>query len=123
MVSPSAVIDVTPGQWTIVRGILLKHVPDCEVWAFGSRTQGSAKPFSDLDLAIVSEQPLSLDLYAALRDDFSESDLPWKVDVVDWASTSNVFRAIIERDKVVLQIPRARQNASEPDRGSNQDTP
>lgn len=123
MVSPSAVIDVTPGQWTIVRGILLKHVPDYEVWAFGSRTQGSAKPFSDLDLAIVSEQPLSLDLYAALRDDFSESDLPWKVDVVDWASTSNVFRAIIERDKVVLQIPRARQNASEPDRGSNQDTP
>lgn len=123
MASPSAVIDVTPGQWTIVRGILLKHVPDYEVWAFGSRTQGSAKPFSDLDLAIVSEQPLSLDLYAALSDDFSESDLPWKVDVVDWASTSNVFRAIIERDKVVLQIPRARQNASEPDRGSNQDTP
>lgn len=123
MVSPSAVIDVTPGQWTIVRGILLKHVPDYEVWAFGSRTQGSAKPFSDLDLAIVSEQPLSLDLYAALSDDFSESDLPWKVDVVDWASTSNVFRAIIERDKVILQIPRARQNASEPDRGSNQDTP
>lgn len=122
MVSPSAVIDVTPGQWTIVRGILLKHVPDYEVWAFGSRTQGSAKPFSDLDLAIVSEQPLSLDLYAALSDDFSESDLPWKVDVVDWASTSNVFRAIIERDKVILQIPRARQNASEPDRGSNQDT-
>ena len=122
MVSPSAVIDVTPGQWTIVRGILLKHVPDYEVWAFGSRTQGSAKPFSDLDLAIVSEQPLSLDLYAALSDDFSESDLPWKVDVVDWASTSNVFRAIIERDKVVLQIPRARQNASEPDRGSNQHT-
>ena len=122
MASPSAVIDVTPGQWTIVRGILLKHVPDYEVWAFGSRTQGSAKPFSDLDLAIVSEQPLPLDLYAALSDDFSESDLPWKVDVVDWASTSNVFRAIIERDKVILQIPRARQNASEPDRGSNQDT-
>jgi type I restriction enzyme S subunit len=39
----------------------------------------------------------------ALADAFAESDLPWKVDVVDWATTSESFRKIIERDKVVVQ--------------------
>ena len=36
-------------------------------------------------------------------DDFSESDLPYKVDVVDWATTSAAFREIIERDRVVVR--------------------
>ncbi len=40
----------------------------------------------------------------ALVDDFSESDLPWKVDIVDWATLSEAIRKIIERDKVVVQL-------------------
>lgn len=96
-------IDIRPDHWRIVRGILQKHVPQHEVWAFGSRAKGTAKPYSDLDLAIIANVPLPLSVSAALADDFSESDLPWKVDVVDWATTSGEFRRIIERDKVVVQ--------------------
>jgi type I restriction enzyme S subunit len=51
---------------------------------------------------VISKQPLPLDVLAGLAEDFSESDLPWRVDVVDWAATSESFRKIIERDKVVL---------------------
>ncbi|MDP3031871.1 MAG: hypothetical protein Q8N33_07320 [Rhodocyclaceae bacterium] len=40
---------------------------------------------------------------ANLSDDFSASALPWKVDVVDWATTRASFRKIIEQDKVVVQ--------------------
>lgn len=98
-------IDICPDHWVIVRGILQKNVPEYEVWAFGSRAKWKAKPYSDLDLAIISDKPLSLTVRAALTDDFSESDLPWKVDVVDWATTSESFRQIINRDKVVLQSP------------------
>jgi len=29
--------------------------------------------------------------------------LPWKVDVIDWITTSESFRSIIEKDKVVIQ--------------------
>jgi type I restriction enzyme S subunit len=96
-------IDIRPDHWAIVRDILKKHVPHHEVWAFGSRATWQAKPYSDLDLAIITEQPLSLAVSAELADAFSESDLPWKVDVVDWATTSESFREIIERDKVVVQ--------------------
>jgi type I restriction enzyme, S subunit len=96
-------IDVSPEQGAIVHAILKRHVPQYAVWAFGSRATWKAKPFSDLDLAIISLQPLSLSTSAALTDDFAESDLPFKVDIVDWAATSAAFRKIIERDKVVLQ--------------------
>ncbi|MEI7512965.1 MAG: restriction endonuclease subunit S, partial [Candidatus Uhrbacteria bacterium] len=48
-------------------------------------------------------EPLPLALSAALADAFSEADLPWRVDVLDWATTSPSFRAIVQRDKVVVQ--------------------
>lgn len=77
-----------------------------ELWAFGSRAKGTAKEYSDLDLAVITECPLPIAVSASLNEDFSESDLPWKVDVVDWATTSDSFRKIIERDRVVLQAGR-----------------
>ena len=96
-------IDLNPRDWEIVRSILARHVPKYEVWAFGSRARRAAKEYSDLDLAIITDQPLGLSLSAAISDDFAESDLPIKVDVVDWATTSEAFRRVIENDRVVVQ--------------------
>ncbi len=96
-------IDIGPEQWAIVHEILRRHVPEYAVWAFGSRARWTAKPYSDLDLAVITDKPLALAKSAALADDFSESDLPWKVDVVDWATTGESFRKIIERDMVIVK--------------------
>lgn len=96
-------IDVRPDLWDMVQDILHAHVPQYEVWAFGSRAKWTAKPYSDLDLAVITDQPLSLSMQATLTDAFAESDLPWRVDVVDWASTSAAFRQIIAQHKVVVQ--------------------
>ena len=104
-------IDIRPDLWPIVRDILARNVAGYEVWAFGSRVRGNAKPYSDLDLVIISDTPLPLRVSARLADEFSESDLPWRVDVVDWAATQPAFRSIIERDKVVLQ----RRSGGNPD--------
>ena len=103
MTKTAPLIDIREDHWDIVQGILQKHVPQYEVWAFGSRAKWTAKQYSDLDLAIITDKPLSLDISASLSDDFSESDLPYKVDIVDWATTSESFRKIIEQDKVVMQ--------------------
>ncbi|MDZ7868554.1 MAG: nucleotidyltransferase domain-containing protein [Rheinheimera sp.] len=73
------------------------------VWAFGSRAEGRGKAYSDLDLVIVSTEPLPLALLAEVAEAFSESDLPWKVDLVDWATTSEAFRQRILAHKVELQ--------------------
>jgi type I restriction enzyme S subunit len=104
MTSPSRPpLNLNPHDWEIVRSILAHHVPQYEVWAFGSRAKRTAKEYSDLDLAIITHQPLSLSVSAAITDDFVESDLPIKVDVVDWATTSEAFRRIIEKQKIVVQ--------------------
>ena len=108
---PEPLIDLRSDHLQIVRDILEKQVPEREVWAFGSRAKGYAKPYSDLDLAVMGEQPLSLAVLAALTDDFAESDLPFRVDVVDWATTRDNFRRIMERDKVVLKTAGQRGGA------------
>ena len=69
-------VEMTDSEWMIVRDILRRHLPDHSVWAFGSRVRRTHKPFSDL---------------------------PWKVDIVDWASASHSFRQLIEAHKVPLQ--------------------
>lgn len=96
-------IDLTPHDWAEVQRILRTCVPGYEVWAFGSRVKGAAKKYSDLDLAVITEQPLSMALMAELRQALDESDLTIKVDVVDWAQTSATFRKIIEENKMVVQ--------------------
>jgi predicted nucleotidyltransferase len=47
-------LDLDPNQLAIVQEILAKYLPNKEVWAFGSRVKGTAKPLSDLDLSIFS---------------------------------------------------------------------
>ncbi|WP_423709634.1 nucleotidyltransferase family protein [Undibacterium sp. WLX3042] len=96
-------IAITPEQWLIVSAILQKHVPENEVWAFGSRATHTEKPYSDLDLAIIGDTPLTLSLLATIEHDFSESNLPFKVDVVDWATLSPAFREIVQSHRVKLK--------------------
>ncbi len=101
-------IDVRPDHLQIVQDILKKNVPAHQVWAFGSRAKWTAKDTSDLDICIKGKKPLDFNTLAHLRDDFSESNLPYKVDVVDWHSITESFRKIIEQDRV--ELPKAKDS-------------
>ena len=98
-------VDLRPDHWAIVRDALRRVVPDRAVLAFGSRATWTAKDYSDLDLAIMGEEPLSLRASSALDEALVESDLPFRVDIVDWAKIEDGFRAIIRRDAVIVQAP------------------
>ena len=55
-------IDLDQTERKIVNQILRKHIPnDVEVWVFGSRATNSAKPFSDLDLALKTKHKSNTD--------------------------------------------------------------
>ena len=71
--------------------------------AFGSRATWTSKDYSDLDLAIVGSGPLDRRMLGRLKEAFEDSDLPIRVDVLDWHSISESFRTVIERDYVVVQ--------------------
>lgn len=96
-------IAITDAEWNIVQAILKRYLPVHQVWAFGSRVHRTNKLFSDLDIAVIGEQPMDLSLLAAVNEAFSESDLPWKVDIVDWFGVGDAFRRLIDAHKVPLQ--------------------
>ena len=95
-------IDLKPHHLEEVQQILAEHVPDCEVRAFGSRAKWTAREYSDLDLAIVGDEPLDWRVLGKLQDAFEESDLPITVDVIDWHTTSESFRQRIDWDYTVV---------------------
>ena len=88
-------LDLSATDIGTIQSILHDQVPECEVWAFGSRVTGRSRKFSDLDLAIRGPAHVDWRRLEALRDALSESDLPIQVDVVDWNAVSEGFRQII----------------------------
>jgi type I restriction enzyme S subunit len=88
---------LSPAHLAIVREILQAHLPPASrIWAFGSRAGGRVKPYSDLDLLIDAGRRLTSAESVDLADAFTESDLPWKVDVIDRHTTSASFLQVIE---------------------------
>ncbi len=89
----------------MVQAILQTHLPDAEVWAYGSRVNGDYYEASDLDLVVRQPEDLSRrqsNLGEAI-DAFSESNLPIIVQLVDWASIPSDFHAEIAENYVVVQ--------------------
>jgi uncharacterized protein len=94
-------IDLPSEYLAQVEMILAEHVPGLEVRAFGSRVQGGARPYSDLDLAVAG--PVDSHQLQALRDAFADSNLPFQVDVLDWHATSPSFQKVIQKQYEVVQ--------------------
>ena len=86
-----------------LEALLREHVPDAEVWAYGSRVSGESHPASDLDLVLRGPnlEPLGhrfSDLLEALED----SNIPILIQAHDWARLPKTFHREIERDYVAL---------------------
>nr|WP_294543659.1 nucleotidyltransferase domain-containing protein [uncultured Rhodopila sp.] len=96
-------IDLSADELAIVRDILRAHLPaGARVWVFGSRATATARRYSDLDLAVEADGPVGFDVLSDVAEALSESDLPYKVDVIDLRSVDPAFRALIEPDFVEL---------------------
>jgi type I restriction enzyme S subunit len=96
-------IDLQPEDLSAVRAVLAEHVPECEVWAYGSRVRGTSWKYSDLDLAIIGPARLDPVRIYRLRDAFEESDLDFRVDVLDWSAVSESFRRQMSECHDVIQ--------------------
>jgi len=99
----AARLDLTTEHRRIVLDILAAHLPkQAKTWVFGSRATGRSRNYSDLDLAIDAGRRLTLDETARLAEAFSESDLPYRVDLVDWRAISVEFRNLIAAGRRAL---------------------
>ncbi len=88
-------LDLSSEDLGILNTILTEQMPGVKVLAFGSRVKGRARKFSDLDLALDAGSPIGWSRIGDLKEAFSESDLPIKVDVIDLNDITDRFRELV----------------------------
>lgn len=102
MQTEALALALSDSQLRTLRGIVGRLLPDGQVWIFGSRATGRARPFSDLDLLVTEPRRLSWNQRAALRDAFEASDLPFCVDLVEGDGLTPVVAARVLVERVPL---------------------
>ena len=81
---------------------------DCDVLAFGSRVSGTNRKYSDLDLAFVAPdgKRLGRKQFSKLKDNFGISDIPFRVDIIDYNSCEDYFKKIIDANNLKIYSPK-----------------
>lgn len=97
-------LDLALHHVAALRSLLEQHLPEAEVWAFGSRVSGGGHEGSDLDLVLRNPHDLSAPVegWAALLEALHSSALPMVVEVHDGSKLPASFRAEIERRYVTI---------------------
>jgi len=95
-------IDLTAEHLTLLKTIIAEHLSECEIRLFGSRANGTAKPYSDIDIALKCAEPIDRRTMQRLREALQESALPMRVDLIDWHGISEEFRGVIKKGYEIL---------------------
>ncbi len=83
----------------IIQNILKKY--PYTFYAFGSRVKGYARQWSDLDLCY--QENIPTDTIAQIQEDFEISDLPFRVDIIDYHTCQKSFQDNIQKNWVKLK--------------------
>ena len=84
--------------------ILRQHLPDVEVWAYGSRVSGHSHGGSDLDLVLRGRdlEEIPIGKLGALEETLRLSTILFLVEARDWAHLPPSYHREIEWDYAVL---------------------
>ena len=89
-------------ELTQIKAIIAKHVPQAEVSFFGSRAKNTAQKHSDIDILIKDKTKIPLNTLSLLKADFEDSNIPFRVDVLDYYRTSLEFIKNISSELVTV---------------------
>ncbi len=88
-------IDLTLEQINTLKETIQKELPDCEILLFGSRANGKAREFSDIDIALKSNNAIDKNKLWTIKENLEESNLPYIVDIIDFNLVSPEFSKAI----------------------------
>lgn len=71
-----------------------------KVWCFGSRARGNYQKFSDLDLAIETQNSVDIEL-SQIKELLENSNFPFKVDLVLKHQFAQSYLSGFEKDKIL----------------------
>tara|TARA_Y100000590_G_C15732923_1_gene1017660 strand:+ start:501 stop:812 length:312 start_codon:yes stop_codon:yes gene_type:complete len=89
---------VNENQVQLIKKIFNKYLgPKPKRFLFGSRIEGGFRKNSDLDILIQNESPIDFATLSKLKEEFEESSLPYKVDLMEWNRIPETIKASIEQ--------------------------
>ena len=84
----------------IVTGNLPKGM--YRMFLFGSRSTAVHHRYSDIDIGIEGKTPVPTSIMARITDALEESDLPVRVDVVDFSRVTPEFAKVANQTRIAL---------------------
>ena len=85
-------VDLDDKHREIVCKILKGFFPQLKIYVFGSRIDGRAKKYSDLDLALDTGSKISFLQLSQVEEALALTEIPFKVDITDIHSVSTDFK-------------------------------
>ncbi|EKE06426.1 MAG: hypothetical protein ACD_19C00014G0040 [uncultured bacterium] len=84
--------------------LVFRHLDDSiyRAFIFGSRATGTNRKYSDLDLGIIAKTKVPTSKIFDLENEFDQSNLPYKVDVVDFNNVSENFKKVAMKKVLYL---------------------
>ncbi len=78
---------------------------DSQIWAYGSRVNGTAHSGSDLDLVVRAKdlEKLDIDEFVFFKEKMQKSNIPILVQILDWARVPKYFHKNILKNYEILK--------------------
>lgn len=82
-----------------IKKIIFKYLPprEYQIFLFGSRAAGKNRPFSDYDIGVLGPRDLPIQNISLIEEELEESNIPYKVDVVDFNKVRPEFKKVALR--------------------------
>lgn len=95
---------LTPSEYNFIRNQVVVPINKLggRVWCFGSRARGDHHKFSDLDLMVECHKDVSIEI-GKIRENLSNSNFPFKVDIVLLAEFADSYKAGFEKDRKLFE--------------------
>lgn len=97
---------ITDQEWILLKELVLKPLKDlgAKIWIFGSRARGTHHKFSDIDLLfeLKNNQRLPLEKLSKITELLENSNLPYKVDLVNIVDLAEAYKSSVLQDRVEL---------------------
>ncbi len=94
-------IDLEPKYVEFIKKTVGNELSDYKLYMFGSRVKNKAKKYSDIDLAIDSQE-LTDKIKSKLEYIFEDSTIPYEIDIIDLNKVNDSFKSLIQDDLIEI---------------------
>lgn len=94
-------IDLEEKYIDFIKNTISSMIHNYKLYIFGSRAKNRAKKYSDIDLAIDSQE-LTPQIKTKLEFTFENSTLPYEVDIINLNDIDNKFKDLIQKDLIEI---------------------